>query len=213
MLADYCVYLDAGHGAIDENGKYVTAPNKQFEHSKGTFHNGKWFYEGVWNRKLTNRVAAKLKNLGISHLIVSHEYLDLSLAYRVDVANWHHKNYKKGIFISNHANASGAHSARGFEVYTTPGTTKSDALAEMHWKNVDSLLGDKIKMRPGTSDGDQDKEANFYVIKYTSMPAMLVEHLFFDNYDDAMLLMDDEILEKFAEAQVRTIIDYFNSLS
>ena len=213
MLADYCVYLDAGHGAIDENGKYVTAPNKQFEHSKGTFHNGKWFYEGVWNRKLTNRVAAKLKNLGISHLIVSHEYLDLSLAYRVDVANWHHKNYKKGIFIANHANASGAHSARGFEVYTTPGTTKSDALAEMHWKNVDSLLGDKIKMRPGTSDGDQDKEANFYVIKYTSMPAMLVEHLFFDNYDDAMLLMDDEILEKFAEAQVRTIIDYFNSLS
>ena len=213
MLADYCVYLDAGHGAIDENGKYVTAPNKQFEHSKGTFHNGKWFYEGVWNRKLTNRVAAKLKNLGISHLIVSHEYLDLSLAYRVDVANWHHKNYKKGIFISNHANASGAHSARGFEVYTTPGTTKSDALAEMHWKNVDSLLGDKIKMRPGTSDGDQDKEANFYVIKYTSMPAMLVEHLFFDNYDDAMLLMDDEIIEKFAEAQVRTIIDYFNSLS
>ncbi|MCB0651977.1 MAG: N-acetylmuramoyl-L-alanine amidase [Saprospiraceae bacterium] len=213
MLADYCVYLDAGHGAIDENGKYVTAPNKQFEHSKGAFHNGKWFYEGVWNRKLTNRVAAKLKNLGISHLIVSHEYLDLSLAYRVDVANWHHKNYKKGIFISNHANASGAHSARGFEVYTTPGTTKSDALAEMHWKNVDSLLGDKIKMRPGTSDGDQDKEANFYVIKYTSMPAMLVEHLFFDNYDDAMLLMDDEILEKFAEAQVRTIIDYFNSLS
>ena len=213
MLADYCVYLDAGHGAIDENGKYVTAPNKQFEHSKGTFHNGKWFYEGVWNRKLTNRVAAKLKNLGISHLIVSHEYLDLSLAYRVDVANWHHKNYKKGIFISNHANASGAHSARGFEVYTTPGTTKSDALAEMHWKNVDSLLGDKIKMRQGTSDGDQDKEANLYVIKYTSMPAMLVEHLFFDNYDDAMLLMDDEILEKFAEAQVRTIIDYFNSLS
>lgn len=95
MLADYCVYLDAGHGAIDENGKYVTAPNKQFEHSKGTFHNGKWFYEGVWNRKLTNRVAAKLKNLGISHLIVSHEYLDLSLAYRVDVANWHHKITKR----------------------------------------------------------------------------------------------------------------------
>lgn len=213
MLADYCVYLDAGHGAIDENGKYVTAPNKQFEHSKGTFHNGKWFYEGVWNRTLTNRVAAKLKNLGINHLIVSHEYLDLSLAYRVEVANWYHTNYKKGIFISNHANASGAHSARGFEVYTTPGTTKSDALAEMHWNNVEKLLADKIKMRPGTSDGDHDKEANFYVIKYTSMPAMLVEHLFFDNYDDAMLLMDDEIIEKFAEAQVRTILDYFNSLS
>jgi N-acetylmuramoyl-L-alanine amidase len=39
------------------------------------------------------------------------------------------------------------------------------------------------------------------------MPAILVEHLFFDNYEDAKLLMDDEIVERFAEAQVRTIIE------
>ncbi|KAA3638785.1 MAG: N-acetylmuramoyl-L-alanine amidase, partial [Bacteroidetes bacterium] len=111
MKVDFCVYLDAGHGAIDPDGNYVTAPNKQFEHSKGTFHNEKWFYEGVWNRTLTNRVAEKLKNLGISYLNVSHEYLDTSLSYRVKMANWYHKNYKKGIYISNHANASGSHRA------------------------------------------------------------------------------------------------------
>lgn len=44
------------------------------------------------------------------------------------------------------------------------------------------------------------------------MPAILVEHLFFDNYEDALLLMDDEIVERFAEAEVRTVIDYMNSL-
>lgn len=213
MKVDFCVYLDAGHGAIDPDGNYVTAPNKQFEHSKGTFHNGKWFYEGVWNRTLTNRVAEKLENLGISYLIVSHDYLDTSLSYRVKMANWYHKNYKKGIYISNHANASGSHRAKGFEVYTTPGVTKSDKIAEMHWENVKDLLGGKIKMRSDKSDGDHDKEARFYVIKNTSMPAMLVEHLFFDQYDDAKMLMDDEVIEKFAEAQVRTVIDYFNSLS
>ena len=63
MKDDFCVYLDAGHGGLDASGKYVTAPNKQFKHSSGTFHNGTWFYEGVWNRTITNRVAAKLERI------------------------------------------------------------------------------------------------------------------------------------------------------
>lgn len=212
MRSDFCVYLDAGHGSLDKAGKYVTAPNKQFEHSQGSFHIDKWFYEGVWNRVLTNRVASKLDQLGISNVIVSHEYVDISLQYRVGRANWLYKNYKKGIFISNHANASSSHRASGFEVYTTPGKTKSDKIAEMHWGNVKKLLGSRIKMRSDTSDGDHDKEARFFVIKKTKMPAILVEHLFFDNFEDAQLLMNDEIVERFAEAQLRTVLGYFNSL-
>ena len=66
-------------------------------------------------------------------------------------------------------------------------------------------------MRADTSDNDHDKEARFFVLTRTVMPAMLVEHLFFDNYDDASLLMDDEIVERFAEAQVRTVINFMNS--
>ncbi|MBX2871147.1 MAG: N-acetylmuramoyl-L-alanine amidase [Saprospiraceae bacterium] len=207
MKTDFCVFLDAGHGGLDKAGKYVTAPSKQYKHSKGEFHGDGWFYEGVFNRTLTNRVAAKLTNLGISNVIVSHEYLDISLHYRVNVANWYHKNFKKGLYISNHANASGSGKARGFEVYTTKGKTKSDKVATLLYDNVQELLGDRIKYRPSRSDGDPDKEANFFVIARTAMPAILVEHLFFDNFDDATLLMDDEIVERFAEAQVRTVIE------
>ena len=212
MNDKFCVYLDAGHGAIDAKGNYVTAPSKMFKHSTGTFHNGSEFYEGVWNRTLTDLVAKKLKNLDINHLVVSHNYLDLSLQYRVDIANWYHKNYKKGIYISNHSNASASHRARGFEVYTTPGVTKSDQLAEIYWDSVKELMGDRIIYRTDTSDGDHDKEARFFVLTRTAMPAILGEHLFFDNSDDAKLLMDDEIVERFAEAQVRTIIRYINKL-
>ncbi len=212
MKEDFCVFLDAGHGGLDKNGKYVTAPSKQFEHSQGSFHNGRWFYEGVWNRSLTNRVAARLSGLGIPNILVSHEYLDLSLAYRVDMANWYHRNFKKGLYISNHANASGSGAARGFEVYTSPGLTTSDQVAEIHWNNVKSLLEDRISYRSDTSDNDHDKEARFYVLTRTVMPAILVEHLFFDNFQDASLLMDDEIIERFAEAQVRTVITYMNGL-
>ncbi len=212
MNDKFCVYLDAGHGSLDDKGNYVTAPSKMFEHARGDFHDGKFFYEGVWNRTLTDVVAAKLTQLKINHVVVSHEYLDLSLHYRVDVANWYHKNYKKGVYISNHSNASASHSARGFEVYTTPGVTKSDKLAEIHWNNVKDVLGDRIRYRTDTSDGDHDKEARFFVLSKTSMPAILIEHLFFDNFEDAQLLMNDEIVERFAEAQVRSVIKYINQL-
>ncbi len=210
MFDQFCVYLDAGHGGLDPSGKYVTAPSKMHEHSHGKFHDGRFFYEGVWNRTLTNRVAQKLDELKINYMFLSHEYLDLSLQYRVDRANWYHRNYKEGILISNHANASASHRARGFEVFTTPGVTNSDKLAEYLWEHVTELLGDRIRMRSDKSDGDHDKEARFYIIARTVMPAILVEHLFFDSFPDAELLMDDEVVDRFADAQVRSIIQYFN---
>ncbi|MFK7933047.1 MAG: N-acetylmuramoyl-L-alanine amidase [Saprospiraceae bacterium] len=208
MLDNFCVYLDAGHGGLDPQGNYVTAPSKMFRHRQGTFHDGSTFYEGVWNRTLTNRVAMKLKRLDITYKFLHHEYVDLSLPYRAQTANWYHTNYREGIVISNHANASGAGTARGFEVYTTPGVTQSDTLAEMLWMQVTRLLSDQIRLRPDLTDQDHDKEARFYILRKTLMPAILVEHLFFDNYEDAKLLMNDYIIDMFAEAQVRAIIEF-----
>ncbi len=202
------VFLDAGHGGILRNGQYATAPSKQWKHTQGTFHGDGWFYEGVWNRVLTNRVSNKLNNLDIQHLIVSHEFLDNSLSYRVDLANWYARRVRRTLYVSNHSNALGNGAARGFEVYTSRGTTGSDAVADDHMQNVRDLLGDRISYRPDRSDNDMDREAGFYVLNKTSMPAILVEHLFFDNYQDALLLMDDDVVERFAEAQVRTIIGY-----
>jgi len=211
MYDNFCVFLDAGHGGLSPSGNYVTAPSKMFQHSRGEFHEGGFFFEGVWNRRMTDLVAEKLTRLGIRYVMLSHEYLDLSLVYRVEMANWYYRNYRQGILISNHANASASHRARGFEVYTTPGVTASDLMAEIHWRHVDEMLGRRITMRSDTSDNDHDREARFYIIQRTLMPAMLVEHLFFDNYEDALLLMDDEIVELFAEAQVRTIIAFLNN--
>lgn len=208
MRTDFMVFLDAGHGGILRNGQYATAPSKQWKHTQGTFHGDGWFYEGVWNRVLTNRVSNKLNNLDIQHLIVSHEFLDNSLSYRVDLANWYARRVRRTLYVSNHSNALGNGAARGFEVYTSRGTTGSDAVADDHMQNVRDLLGDRISYRPDRSDNDMDREAGFYVLNKTSMPAILVEHLFFDNYQDALLLMDDDVVERFAEAQVRTIIGY-----
>jgi len=207
------IFLDAGHGGIDANGKYVTAPGKQFNHtieSPMAFHRFGWFYEGVWNRAFTDRVAYKLKQIGIPYIYLHHPYLDTPLEERVEKANWYHWNFQNGILISNHANASGNHKARGFEVYTSRGETHSDTIAEYDWRNVRGLMESRIRYRKDTSDGDHDKESRFFMLTKTVMPAILVEHLFFDNYDDARLLMDEDIMDRFTEAQVRTIIEYLN---
>lgn len=207
MSNKFCVFLDAGHGGIDPRGNYTTAPSKMFDHKTGTFHKGSVFYEGVWNRTLVNRVAAKLQNLGIRYLMVHHEYLDTPLQYRVDMANWYHRNFAPGIYISSHANAANGQ-ARGFEVYTSRGQTASDPIATTMFNTTRELLGDRISYRPDNADGDPDKEAAFFVLVRTQMPAILIEHLFFDNIEDARLLMNDEIVDLFAEAQVRTIIQH-----
>lgn len=216
MFPNTIVFIDAGHGAINRAGQYTTAPAKMFRHSKGTFHQGSTFLEGVWNRTVTNQVMRKLDVLGITYRALHHEYLDNSLQQRVDAVNWYAKQFERSIVVSSHANASATQAARGFEIYTSPGTTESDKIASIHWNHVNLLrnfypLGAQIRMRNQASGGDHDNEANFFILRKTNVPAILIEHLFFDNFDDATLLMDDSVVDLFAEAQVRTIIEYFNA--
>jgi|GEM_PF-424728 len=212
VLRKFCVVLDAAHGGINFQGEHVTAPTKQFEHAKGTFHKRKWFYEGVFNRHVTYRVAQTLKSLGIQYTIVNQFFDDTPLSDRMKTADdLCNMNYQC-IYLGNHANASGLGTTRGTEVYTTPGRDQSDKLADFHWKNLTALFGNKINSRPDYSDGDPDREANFYMLRNTKMPAILIEHLFFDNYEDALLLIDDNIINLFVEVQVKTILDYMKSI-
>lgn len=200
-------FLDAGHGGIIPKGKdkgdYVTAPNKMYKHSRGKFHYFKYFYEGVFNREIVRRVTEKLDTLDIPYLVVSHEWRDNALWHRVNTANWHHKIHKPGIYISSHANAfrGDEYNVRGFEVHHFPGSEDGEKLAFDILANVKELLSNRIKYRPYPV-----VESNFYVLRRTWMPSILIEHSYFDNYEDATLLMNEEIQDRFAEAQVRTII-------
>jgi N-acetylmuramoyl-L-alanine amidase len=212
MLPYEIVFLDAGHGGIIPKGKdkgdYVTAPNKQYKHKKGRFHHFKYFYEGVFNRAIVSRVAGKLDTLEIPYMVVSHEWRDTSLWKRVNTANWYHKLHKPGFFISSHANAFRGDdlNVRGFEVHHFQGSEKGRQIASVMLSEVQSLLSDSIKYRKYPI-----KESNFYVLRKTWMPSILIEHAYFDNYEDALLLMNEEIQDRFAEAQVRTIIKIMNN--
>ena len=53
------------------------------------------------------------------------------------------------------------------------------------------------------------KTANYYVLKNTDAPAVLIETAFIDNADDAKLLVERE--DDFARAIVRSVTDYFSN--
>lgn len=78
------------------------------------------------------------------------------------------------LFVSIHCNASTNRDANGFEVWTTPGHTESDAIAEAVIESIASAFSD-AKLRADLQDGDRDREENFLVLRKTSCPAILVE--------------------------------------
>ena len=124
------------------------------------------------------------KGYKVLYTVKPDDHRDPSLSSRVSFAN----SYKadEALYISIHNNAAPKPgTASGFEIFTSPGKTASDDLADSIYVNVESFyktLG--LKMRSALSDGDYDKEHSFYVLTKTKMPAVLLECLFFDNYSD-----------------------------
>ena len=171
--------LDSGHGGINAKGIYTTAPAKMFRFPEFTI------YEGVINRAIQGILKAELKSLGIDYAIVAHEYEDTPLNKRVALADQVYRKDKRAVYLSIHSNAGGG---SGFEVFTSPGQTKSDEFAKGFCASYKKHFPDK-NLRSDYADGDADKEADFYVLRKTDCPAVLVENLFFDNKEEAKYLM------------------------
>jgi N-acetylmuramoyl-L-alanine amidase len=213
----FCVFLSAGHGGLHPiSGAYQSlAGGKKHKHNEPMHTPDGWFYEGVWNRTLTDLVAKKLNKLRISvvrvHLSADGDFWrDMILKHRVDTANAMSKVYRNAIYISNHSNAFDGVTpdVRGFECYYYPKSEMGRKLALEYHTNVRigaAKNGFDIRMRG-------IKSAKFYELEETKMPAILAEHLFFDNLEDARLLMNPDVVEMFADAQVQTVLEYMKTL-
>ena len=127
--------------------------------------------------------------------------------------NSHIISLKRGIIsvlVSVHSNGFTSESANGFSVYTSKGETKSDLIATMFIKNME-LYFPKHKSRKDYTDGDPDKEANFYILKKTNCPAILIENFFMTNFRESKLLMSAEFQDRIVECHLQTILEIENS--
>lgn len=160
-------------------------------------------YEWEFNRDIVKRIAAMCTNAGIEYRVLVPENNDVSLQARCERANQIYSvTGGKCFLFSIHANAGGG---TGWECYTTKGETKSDRIAEILANEWRAEFGDQWRIRADYSDGDADKESQFYILQHTKCPAVLSENLFMDNYKDYQFLMTDAGRERIAKVHFETI--------
>jgi len=205
-MKDYNIVIDCGHGGIDSNGKYTTAPAKMH-----TFDNGEIAYEGKINREIGSKVGKYLSELcyNVLYTVIPTSARDVKLSSRVSFANKFNAN--DTIFVSFHSNASPSHNARGFEIFTSVGETRSDVLATYIGLEILDEFPD-LKFRTDYSDGDIDKESQFYVLRKTKCPAVLIENLFFDNMADFILLRSESFQKRLSWRISQGIIRFLKTI-
>ena len=167
---------------------------------------------GIMEKSVTMRVSRELKRLleaeGATVILTRTGDTEVSekgasatsveeLQARCDVAN----NANADIFLSIHADAFTNREVKGTTAYYyTKGTKQSKQLAD----NVRTALIDAI----GTVDrGTQS--CNFYVVKHTDMPAILVEISFISNPDEEKMMNSETGIKKIAQGIADGIADYF----
>ena len=127
------------------------------------------------------------------------------LRYRTSMAN----DWGADIFVSLHCNSAASPSAKGYEVWTSPGNTLGDKLATCIYGQVAAEFPDRVA-RADYFDGDPDKESRFHVLMYTDAPACLVEMAFISNDEEAALLADTAWQDRYARAIARGVADYIS---
>ena len=209
------ILIDNGHGENTQyNGKF--SPYLSDVEVGEEFVTKNRFREWKYNRVIAKQIVDILVGMGYDARLVVPEDKDASLSERIRRINTICNKEGAGnvVLISVHSNAKGDGSvwqdAKGCEAYTTRGETKSDKLAEFLYKRADTNIKGR-KIREDWSDGDRDKEADFYIIKKAYCPAVLTENFFYDNKDDLRYLTSDEGIHNVVRLHVEGIIDFIKS--
>jgi N-acetylmuramoyl-L-alanine amidase len=155
--------------------------------------------EYEFNRAIVKKIITWLNQLGIKYYKLVPESTDILLDERVARPNKRVTPLQK-IYVSVHGNAASDDwsDANGIETFYYTGSAKSSRLAKAFQNRLITQVGWRDR---------GIKEANFYVIKYTQMPAILTENGFFSNQEECKKMLDDTWRTKIAEAHVKAIVD------
>jgi len=182
-LKDRVIIIDPGHGGTDSGNTFGT------------------IYEKDVVLKVSKLVERKLAATGANVLMTRTDDVYPTLPDRVDFTN---VNYGE-IFVSIHANSvlnnTTANGTETFYAMTAGDKQESIDLATF----VNNQIVNDLKMRNRGVKNEQ-----FYVIRNTIIPAILVELGFLTNSEDRAKLTDDHYIELFAESIYKGIVEYYS---
>ncbi|TLM66012.1 MAG: N-acetylmuramoyl-L-alanine amidase [Deltaproteobacteria bacterium] len=170
------ILIDPGHGGFDP----------------GACSNG--LREADYVLAVGRYLMTYLQTLGHeAHLTRSSDHaLGLSKAADLEERCKMERSWRPALFLSIHCNAASNELARGFEIWTSPGQTRSDVAAESLVEAFAAAFPQRL-IRRDLADGDSDKESRFRVLTGTVGPAVLVELGFVTHAEEAQWLRDNQI--------------------
>lgn len=171
------VLLDAGHG-IDTPGK-----------RSPIWKDGTQLFEWEFNRYVVDKISQYLNASLISNVKLVTEDKDVSLPERCELVNELFEQYKKDYFvylISIHGNAADSPRANGIEAFTTVGNTICDTIADITFKELETL-GWNMRFNNKTK---LNKDLNFWILRNTKCPSILTESGFYTNEEECKKMMD-----------------------
>ncbi len=181
------IAIDDGHG-METAGKRSPA-----------FSDGSVMRENEFNRAVVSYLHDELIRNGFSVMLTAPEDTDISLATRVQRANDAHADY----FISVHANAfgNGWNDANGVESFVY-------ALNDAKTTSLARCVQHELVRETGLRDRGVKENPTLYVLRKTTMPAVLCECGFMTNKREAKLLKSDAYRKKCAIAICKGICSY-----
>lgn len=194
IKSGYTVILDPGHGGPDPGASGKTGEA-----------------EKLLNLSVAEKTADHLRLRGVN-VIMTRE-TDIWLAdenashkKHSDVTNRVKfcKEHKNDAFVSIHMNSFPQESCKGTQVFYSANSEDSRILAETLKRNVSALL------QPDNSRAVKDAGSSIYVLDRIESCAVLIECGFLSNYDDAVLLNNEEYQNKLAFVIAGSIYEYLN---
>ncbi|HWQ41980.1 MAG TPA: N-acetylmuramoyl-L-alanine amidase [Desulfosporosinus sp.] len=189
----HVVMLDPGHGGYDPGAIS----------SQGV-------YEKAINLQIAQKVKEMLRPSGIEVFLTREEDIDyvandvkgkttrkqIDLNYRIDMA----KQAKADIFVSLHVNATATGQNSGAETFYHYKSESGKKLAELIQQELIKIPGMNRRIA---------KPGDFYVIKNTSMPAVIVEVGYLSSATEQKKLQQSWYQEQLSRAIAKGIANYF----
>ena len=190
---DFVVMLDPGHGGYDPGA--ISA---------------KGVYEKGINLQIANMVKEMIRPSGVKVFLTREEDIDfvpdgvkgkttkkqIDLNYRIDMAS----KEKADIFVSLHVNATTTGRNSGAETFYHYKSESGKRLAELIQQELIKISGMNRRIA---------KPGDFYVIKNTSMPAVIVEVGYLSSVKEQKKLQQTWYQEQLARAISKGIANYF----
>lgn len=188
MLDGIVIVLDAGHGGKDQGASC----------SEGS--------EAEINLAVVKLLKQRLSEFGANVVLTRDGDHDLASEKASNRKQEDLKNRMKiiqdsdaDLFISIHANSFGSSSVRGIQLFYQSNNDISMQLCKMIHAKLQDVNEDILA----------DKEGDYYVLKESKVPSILVECGFLSNPQDRDLLFQKQYQEKLANRISEGILEYF----